>query len=249
MRFKEWLINIEEAQKPSATNAPNPFSGYANAASRFGSAVTQLPVPGSPDDLDNALYAGLAGGVGNAVNRNLQRMGHNIAQTPRIEPRPKNEAPHVEHGTLPLQLPILNDNGELRQIVGDNFTYGKAGLKNLRGKISSRSYEDEKIRTRDDGYGKRIAPKGKFQLYSKNNEQGLAIRSYQTATNFTQALIHIMIRDKMDHEEKFKNMYDTDTMKLESSQVNDNNGVLEMTCVFSIKPKQIILKNKEEEYQ
>lgn len=244
MKFKEWL-NVQESQKQNSP--PNPFSGFANAASRFGSAVTQLPVPGSPDDLDNALYAGLAGGVGNAVNRNLQRMGHNIGQLSRIEPRPRNEVPHVEHGTLPLQLPIFNDDGELRQIVGDNFTYGKAGLKNLRGKISSRSYEDEKIRTRDDGYGKRIAPKGKFQLYNKANEQGMAIRSYQTAANFTQALIHVMIRDKMDHEEKFKNKFDTETMKLESSQVNDNNGILEMTCVFSIKPKQIILNNKEEE--
>lgn len=237
MKFKEWMAKIEEAAPQKSNAASTPFAGFANTASRFGSAATQLPVPGGLDDLDNALYAGLAGGVGKAMSRNFQRMGHNISQLDRIEPRPKDGKPHTEHGTLPLQLPIVDGVA----ILGQNFTYGKSGVKNLRDKVMDRSYEDPQIRKKDDSDLNEIAPAGKFELYnSANNNRNDPIRSYQTATNFTQALIHVIVRDKVERTEELRNKYDAETIKLESSQVNDEDNTI--TCVFSFRPKEIINK-------
>jgi hypothetical protein len=224
MRFKEWLEKIDESA-PRTQNAPSPFTAAANAASRFGSGATQLAISA---DLDNATVAGLAGGVGSAINRNLQRMGHNIAQTPRIEPFPRDKKPLIEHGSLPLQLPIIDG----RPVLGQSFTYGKAGVRSLRGLVSDRSYEDGKIRKVGEDLDE-IAPPGKFELYQRIENREDAIRSYQTAVNFTQALIHVIIRDKMQNVDKLKNKYDVDSMKLESTQTNENNTI---TCVFSFKP-------------
>ena len=159
---------------------------------------------------------------------------------------PKEKRPHVEHRTLPLQLPVFNDEGGQEvQIVGNNFNYGKAGINALRGKIT---LGDSKIRKLNDKNIRHPAPRGKFQLYNKDNERGLAVRSYQTALNFTQALAHIIVRDEIDHSD-LRNAYDTDTIKLESTQVHSQDKLTAITCVFSIKPKQIVLKNKEEDYQ
>jgi hypothetical protein len=244
MKFKEWLHKIEEAQKNNQGQSSNsPYMSYASTASRFGSAVTQLPVPGSLDDIDNALYAGLAGGVGAGIHKGLMKMGHNIGQVQRIEPYPKDQKPDIKHGTLPLQIPVIGGEAKLSQ----NFTYGKAGIKSLRNVLGDRSYEDSRIRRIGDPDLSDIAPPQKFELYNDSEQEKEGIRSYQTATEFTKALIHVMIRDMIEHNEQEKNVLDADTIEFESSQINKYENISGLSCVFSVKPKQIIQKNREEQ--
>lgn len=229
MKFKEWLENrLDEVDSKRGFRGDQ---SAANPASRFGSTMTQLPLS---KDLDNAAIAGLAGGIGDAFRRNLRRMGHDLSPTDRIETPPwKMEKPHMEGASLPLQLPIINNN----EYVGEGFTYGKAGIRKLATIVGEPAYRDYKIRTANDPDN---AP-NKFEKYTQGKEGPM--RSHQMATAFTQALLHLAVRDKVRDEHKGK--YDLDSMRLESSHEDENNII---TCVFSIKSNSLYRNQEDEGY-
>lgn len=227
MKFKEWMDRFDEV------DSKNNYRGdrsAANPASRFGSTMTQLPLS---KDVDNAAIAGLAGGIGDAFRRNLRRMGHELSPTDRIDTPPwKMEKPHAEGASLPLQLPILDG----RPLVGQGFNYGKAGIRSLiaNGIVVEPVHRDSKVRTAEDPD---VSP-DKFEKYAEGQNE--PIKGYQMALSFTQSLLHLAVRDKVREEQKDK--YDLDSMRMESSQVDQNNV---LTCVFSFKSNSLY-KNKED---
>lgn len=225
MKFKEWL-DIQENQ---ATRQTPGDRSSAPPASRFGSVFTQLPISRS---LDNAAVASVAGGLGNAMSRNFDKAGLKLSTTARIEELPRDGKPVVRHLSLPLQLPIVDNAPQL----GPNFRYSKSSLKTMQNLIPN-ALSDSRIRR----VGENGSAPGRFELYnSQNSNQNDPQRSLYAATEFTQALMHLILFTYMASR-KDAPAYDLVNIKMESSRRDDRYNVL--TCVFSIKINKLFQQN------
>lgn len=224
MKFKEWL-KINEAQRQPYQKSGGILNTAAGTgfASRFGHGLTQLPISAS---LDNTAVASVAGGIGGAFSKAMKKMGHEFTPAVRIDPYPREQAPNVQHGTLPLQSPFL----EKKMIISPHFRMSNKSLRNLKSLIGiSDPKTDPRIRKlgEDDSYDE-----SRFTVFT-----GKSRDIFEISKEFTKALVCMIIIENM-RAQYGENKYDLEKFKVEADHVDmDSDGKYKMVCVLSFQPK------------
>lgn len=231
MNFREWLEGIEEntAVNTSQNTKWGPDSMY-------GGARTMLPVDRR---LNNRATASLIGGIGQARAKIAADMGAEPGSAPQLADLEDIRKNPIRAVYMPLQLPA-------DWTPQEGVLYAGKGLQNRAMKTSQRPSEDPSVWGVDKANKTSITGGGggmKTVLFEYDKAAGPYADSarYQTAVNFTQALMKVDLSTRLAQYSHLINLEnpspkDRQEMPVQADQQGQKMHMV-MMCSFVFSPR------------
>lgn len=196
MKFREWLVNIEETQ--NRNRSPQGLGDVTTAwgaASHFGGPRVISPISYG---VDNRAFAGVLGGIGQARAKISARRGSEPGVAATFEPWPDERRDAIQSLTLPLQLPEGWDGRYL------DYT-AKSRLYQIKS-IYGDAMDSTHIWRVDDGSNLIPPTAAKSHLYTFVYGQKEDWNALDSATSFTEALMRASLMVRLSRYSHFINL-------------------------------------------
>jgi hypothetical protein len=230
MRFREWLLVAERAPTPTQNVSMGPDASY-------GGARTMLPLSGA---LGGRVGASVIGGIGAARKKISADTGAEPGSVPQLGELEDMRRQPIRSIYMPLQVPADwdPDHGVL---------YSGKSLQNRALKVSQRPAEDQQVWRVEQNNPNSIVGAGgpsmktRLFVYDKSAGPQSDTVSYQTAVNFTQALMKVSLASNLAPYSHLLNLdnpeiRDRQEIPIEADEQGDKMHTV-MMCSFVFSPR------------